>query len=146
MAKADRNRIHSISILIQWWETDSGQADDSHYSLQSTVTIQSQQQPKTDRRDVAGSNLIQGTAPRATSHLLPTDRLVLRAIRDKVPQGETVTPPIRLRELMKVCSISRRQVQICLRRLGEKGVIERLTEGVALGNQEGYQYRVLQQD
>lgn len=144
MAKAGRNKVHSISILIQWCEVDGGQADDSHYSPQPTVVTQSQQRPEAGVRCAERHDPTRRPAPRTTSRLLPTDRLVLGALLDRIPQGETLTPPIRLRELMEECSISRRQVQICLRRLGERGMISRLTEGVPLGNRDGYRYSVTQ--
>lgn len=134
-----------MSILIQWCEVDDGQADDSLTCNTQSIVAHDQQQTIVK----IGSNERHGQtkreyAQRADSRLLPTDKLVLGALRDRLPLGETVTPPIRLRELMEECSISRRQVQICLRRLGEKGMIGRLTEGVPLGNRDGYRYSVVQ--
>lgn len=76
--------------------------------------------------------------------LLPTDKLVLYALHSRVALGEAVTPPVRVRELAEECSISRKQVQICLKRLGEKRLISRITKGVTVGSQEGYRYRILQ--
>lgn len=78
-----------------------------------------------------------------SNRLRPSDKLVLIALRAKVPEGTLITPPVRVRDLMEECSISRKQVQICLKRLGEKRMISRITKGVIVGSQEGYRYRVL---
>jgi hypothetical protein len=81
---------------------------------------------------------------RPPDRLRPTDKLVLDALRARIPQGETETPPVRVRELMGECFISRRQVGICLRRLNEKGMIRRVGEDTLSGRVEGYRYRILE--
>jgi DNA-binding MarR family transcriptional regulator len=75
--------------------------------------------------------------------LLPSDRVILDALRARLPKGEQVTKPVRTRELIDVCEISRRQVQICLRRLEEKGLIKRILDGTYIGQQSGYRYQIL---
>lgn len=80
---------------------------------------------------------------RAGSRLHPTDKLVFNFLYARVRQGEAETPPIRVRELMEACLISRRQVGICLRRLNEKGMISRVVEETLSRSQEGYRYRLL---
>jgi hypothetical protein len=80
---------------------------------------------------------------RAGSRLHPTDKLVFDFLHARVRQGEAKTPPIRVRELMEACLISRRQVGICLRRLNEKGMISRVVEQTLSRSQEGYRYCVL---
>jgi predicted transcriptional regulator len=80
---------------------------------------------------------------RAGSRLRPTDKLVFNFLYARVRQGETETQPIKVRELMEACLISRRQVGICLRRLNEKGMISRVVEETLSRSQEGYRYRLL---
>jgi hypothetical protein len=89
------------------------------------------------------SHTQRGASVRSTNRLLPTDKLVLDSLRGRVPYGENETPPVRARELMGECSISRRQVGICLRRLNEKGMIIRVSEDSAPGRGDGYRYRIL---
>jgi len=79
----------------------------------------------------------------AGSRLHPTDKLVFDFLHARVRQGEAETPPIKVRELMEACLISRRQVGICLRRLNEKGMISRVVEETLSRSQEGYRYRIL---
>lgn len=74
--------------------------------------------------------------------LLPSDRLVLNALLARVPQGERVTQPVRLQELVEECEISRSQARICLKRLNERGLVSRLLDEVCSGNQEGYSYKI----
>jgi len=76
--------------------------------------------------------------------LLPSDRVMLDALRTRLPKGEQVTLPVRTRELIDACEISRRQVQICLRRLQEKGLIKRILDGARVGQQGGYRYQILE--
>lgn len=144
MVKASRNRIHSISILIEWSEEEGGWVNNIHCSSQSVVATRNRQEVGVKARGTGKHGQIRRDTTQLPSRLLPTDKLVLKALRDRAPGGEAVTPPVKIRELMEECSISRRQVQICLRRLSEKGMITRITKGVSLGNQEGYQYGILQ--
>lgn len=80
---------------------------------------------------------------RSPDRLLATDRIVLDALRARLSEGSTETPPVRVRELMGECSISRRQVGICLKRLNEKGQILRVGNGKLAGTTEGFRYRIL---
>lgn len=82
--------------------------------------------------------------PQLPVRLRPTDRLVLNALRARVPEGGQITKPIRLQELVDECAISRRQEQICLKRLTEMALINRLSDGMSLGNKEGYPYKLSQ--
>jgi hypothetical protein len=86
-----------------------------------------------------------GNSARTTGRLRPTDKLVLDALRARVPEGAVETAPVTVRELMGECFISRRQVGICLRRLNEKGMINRVSEDTLSGRMEGYRYRILGQ-
>jgi hypothetical protein len=86
-----------------------------------------------------------GESARTTGRLRPTDKLVLDALRARVPEGAAETAPVTVRELMGECFISRRQVGICLRRLNEKGMINRVGEDTLSGRAEGYRYRILEQ-
>lgn len=104
---------------------------DQHYTLQAR------------ERRVESYRASQVQVSELNNRLRPSDRLVLIALCAKVPEGTSITPPVRVRELMEECSISRKQVQICLKRLGEKRMISRITKGVTVGSQEGYRYRIL---
>jgi len=86
-----------------------------------------------------------GDSARTTDRLRPTDKLVLDALRARVPEGAAETAPVTIRELMGECFISRRQVGICLRRLNERGMINRIGDDALSGRVEGYCYRVLGQ-
>jgi predicted transcriptional regulator len=68
---------------------------------------------------------------------------VLDALRARLPRNKKMTPAVTIKELVDDCMISRRQVQICLRRLDEKGIINRFAEEAVLGNPKGYRYRIL---
>jgi hypothetical protein len=89
------------------------------------------------------TTVAKGDSAHSAVRLLPSDRLVLYSLRARLPADATETPPIRIRDLMSECSISRRQVGICLRRLNEKGMISRVGEGSLSGRTEGYRYRIL---
>lgn len=86
-----------------------------------------------------------GDSARTTDRLRPTDKLVLDALRARVPEGAAETAPVTVRELMGECFISRRQVGICLRRLNEKGMINRVGDDALSGRAEGYRYRIQEQ-
>jgi|SRR5215213_5412809 len=145
MVKADRNRVFTISIVIQWCEQDDEEAENNRGRPHCKSAAQDQQRTRAKVRKAErpiGTKRMR--TPNTPSRLLSTDKLVLNALHARILHGEAITPPVRLRELMEECSISRRQVQICLRRLSERGMITRITEGVTLGSQEGYRYHVLQ--
>ena len=77
-----------------------------------------------------------------STRLLPSDRVVLNSLRARILPGAQVTTLVRTLELEAECEISRRQVQICLKRLSEKGIIKRIIEGRGVGSQEGYRYQI----
>jgi predicted HTH transcriptional regulator len=88
------------------------------------------------------ASAVKRNSARTTDRLLPTDKLVLDALRARVPEGAAETAPVTIRELMRECFISRRQVGICLRRLNEKGMINRIGDDALSGRVEGYCYRI----
>jgi hypothetical protein len=144
MANPSKGKVHKVTIFIQWREVDEWQTQITLCSTAPNHTTQSLQS------DVKAINSRENTArvgdtssPRSGKHLLPTDRLVLNALSARVPHGERVTLPVKVSELMSECEISRRQVQICLKRLGEKGFIKRLIVGVGTGSHEGHRYQIL---
>lgn len=144
MARVSKGKLHTVSITIQWCEEDidpnNGEPNKSQFkeaTLRQRVT-----------RGIGYGNKKNGfhnaTSKRPSKRLLPTDRIVLNALCAYVPRGKHVTTPVRTRELTSLCEISRRQVQICLRRLAEKKIIKRLAEGSGFGNHEGYRYQISQ--
>lgn len=142
MIKASRNRVCTISITIEWCDANDA---DATYSLKPNVIARG----KENLRAKSQSNEHSDRSRRAHSQrtvlpLLPTDRIVLDALRARVPRNKRMTPAVSVRELVAECRISRRQTQICLRRLEAMKIIRRLTEGSSLGNQEGYKYQVSQ--
>jgi hypothetical protein len=116
------NKVRSVSIVIQLNDQAGGEL--------ATYNNKRLTRP------------IRARTPRSPDRLLPSDRLVLNALRARVPQGEQVTMPVRLKELMKECEISRSQARICLKRLTEKGLVSRISNGVNWGSQEGYPYKI----
>lgn len=140
----DEDKVSSISICIQWQKAPDYITANSSHSLTSNREELNQHPAAVTpvREDLHQTHHINTSQPR--DRLRPTDRLVLYALHARVPQGQKTTIPVRLHELMDECSISRKQVQICLKRLAEKGIISRVTEGVVVGTQEGYSYRISQ--
>jgi hypothetical protein len=137
----DKSKVFTISIFIQWNDAPDRAATNRPHSNRKV-----QGQHCLVSRTSARKESCQTRKAEPSQHndrLLPTDKLVLNALQARVPQDEVLTPPVRLRELMKECSISRRQAQICLKRLGEKGMVSRITKGITVGSQEGYRYRIL---
>jgi DNA-binding MarR family transcriptional regulator len=133
-----------ISIIIDWQDSADGKENILFISRQSE-TIQSKRKVViTAHGDENRSRSRHESPARSPNRLLPTDRLVLNALRARVPQGAQVTKPVRLQELIEECEISRSQVRICLKRLTEKGLVNRLDDGVSLGSQDGYSYKLSQ--
>lgn len=146
MAKAGRNRVCTISITIQWCEAnDDGQARDATFSLKPSVTTKGKQgSGAKSRSDEYPDRSRRVNTQRTVLRLLPTDRIVLDALHARVPRNKRMTPAVSVRELVAECGISRRQMQICLRRLEKMKIIKRLIERSSLGSQEGYRYQVSQ--
>lgn len=140
----DEDKVSTISISIQWRSApDYMTANGSHDLTTNRAELAQPPAAVTSvREELRQTQGISISQPR--DRLRPTDRLVLYALHARVPQGQKVTLPVRLHELMDECSISRKQVQICLKRLTEKGMISRVTEGVVVGTQEGYRYHISQ--
>lgn len=146
MVKASSNRVCIISITIQWCDANDAEATETTCRIKPTVTAARGRQnlrPKS-QSDKYPAQSQQAHTQRTVLRLLPTDRIVLDALRARVPRNKRMTPAVRVGELVAECRISRRQTQICLRRLEAMNIIRRLTEGSSLGNQEGYRYRVSQ--
>lgn len=143
--KDNRNRVCTVSITIQWCEANNGQVTDAIRNIKSAVIAKTKQNIGVKlQSDEYFNRSRRVITPRSISRLLPTDRIVLDALRARVPRNKRTTPAVSIRELVAECMISRRQVQICLRRLEEIKIIRRLIEGSSLGNQEGYRYQVSQ--
>jgi hypothetical protein len=144
MVRASKGKIHTVSIIIQWREEDAALADSDSENLRFKESSLCQRVKKVARYTDKKSDSHNKGAVRSGKRLLPSDRVVLNALCAYVPSGKHVTTPVRMRELVATCEISRRQVQICLRRLAEMKIIRRLTKGTSSGNQEGYRYQVSQ--
>jgi hypothetical protein len=128
MTKTGKGRVRTVTISIQWHE-DEIEAQNVSCNV---VPVFTGNAPTFHRSKTHSGN-----------RLLPTDRLVLNALLSRVPQGEKMTIPVRVQELMTECLISRRQVQICLKRLSSKGLIKRLLDEMEVGGHKGYRYRIL---
>jgi hypothetical protein len=129
--------VRSITLTIRW-----------HDREQAAELILHEEEPRLGSRAEKsrellpsnGKRLPRVAAEKSERKLLPTDRVILDALRKRVPRGDRTTVPVRNGELMEECSISRRQVQICLKRLTGKGLIRRLVEGEDIGSHVGYRY------
>lgn len=140
----ESNRLESLSVVIQL-HNHSGRNE-------PTLSISAHRSKTTHRltaevltlADIEHDCPKQVRTSRSGSHLRPTDRLVLNALRARVPHGEQVTQRVRIQELIEECAISRRQAQICIKRLTERGLIKRLLDGITVGNREGYSYKISQ--
>ncbi len=145
MAKVSRGKVHTLSITIQWREDEAELAEGTSNGSKFDKIAQSRQLiTKAAYVNAKPANLSHTSATRSGKRLLPSDRVVLNALCARVPKGNRVTTLVRTRELQEECEISQRQVQICLRRLNEKGLIKRLSEGEVGGSQEGYHYQLSQ--
>jgi hypothetical protein len=144
MVRTTKGKIHTVSIVIQWHEEDAELADSDSNNLQFKESSLCPRVKKVAGYADKKSDSHNKGAVRSGNRLLPSDRVVLNALCAYVPSGKRVTTPVRTRELVTACEISRRQVQICLRRLAEMKIIRRLTKGTSSGNQEGFRYQVSQ--
>ncbi len=131
--------MRSITLIIRWHE---------HEPVTELILHEEDSgvsPPAKKRRELTRSNskrLPRATARKCEKQLLPSDRVILDALRRRVPQGEQVTTPVRNGELMEECEISRRQVQICLKRLTDRRLIKRLIGESDVGSHAGYRYLV----
>lgn len=141
---SETNRFESLSVVIQLHNQASGNEPTLSISAHGSETPRRTTTDVVALADIKHDCPDQVRPPPSSKHLRPTDRLVLNALRARVPEGGQVTQSVRLQELIEECAISRRQVQICLKRLTESGLIERLLEGVSLGSSNGYSYKISQ--
>jgi predicted transcriptional regulator len=144
MGRTSKGKVYTVSIIIQWREEDAELADGDSNNSQFKKSALCQRVKKVAGYSDKKSDSRNKGVVRFGNRLLPSDRVVLDALCAYVPNGKRVTTPVRTRELVAACEISRRQVQICLRRLAEMKIIRRLTKGTSSGNQEGYRYQVSQ--
>lgn len=143
MGRASKGKIHTVSITIQWCEEDVELDNDESNKLQFKEASLRQRVKKDLGHSDKKFGFHNKSAERPSKRLLPSDRVVLNALCAYIPRGKRVTTPVRTRELISVCDISRRQVQICLRRLAEMKIIKRLAaEEPSFGNQEGFRYQI----
>lgn len=141
MAKPGKGKTHTVSIIIQWHEGDEDITDST--PSDSEFRVKSLSRNFDGEAQGAGQHSPQDVpAQHSKNRLLPSDRIVLDALRARVPNGEKVTTFVRTRELETECGISRRQIQICLKRLSEKGYIKRLFDDINPGSTDGYRYQV----
>jgi hypothetical protein len=140
--RVDKGNVCRVSIDIQWDGDDENYKSRAIYGKGLTKTDPPDHRSTSTRIDRSSiSNSTEDARPLAV-RLHPTDRLVLNALHARLPKGKRITSPVRLRELMGECGISRSQARICLRRLAEKEIVKRVTEGVALGSHVGYRYEL----
>jgi hypothetical protein len=131
--------VRNITVTIRWRE--GGQEQATEITLQDGDLRTSP--PHHKSRELLPANrrgLPSASVEKSAKQLLPTDRVILDALHRRVPRGEQVTVPVRNGELAAECEISRRQVQICLKRLMEKRLIKRLIGESGIGSHVGYQY------
>jgi hypothetical protein len=142
MAKSSKGKAHTVSIIIQWHEEDADMTDSTPSDSESKVRALSQSLSEGAAYEEGQHSTQDIAAQRSSKRLLPTDRVVLDALRARISDGEKVTTLVRTRELETECGISRRQVQICLKRLSEKGFIKRLLVDRSPGSTDGYRYQL----
>lgn len=141
MDKVSKRKIHTVSVTIQWCEEDAMVVCEQGRAPLATVA-KSQHYTEGVVEGEAPHNTSATSAKTSNKRLLPSDRIVLSALRQRVPQGKRVTTLVRTRELEVECEISRRQVQICIKRLSERGFVKRLFEGTGSGDTSGYRYHL----
>jgi DNA-binding MarR family transcriptional regulator len=134
--------VRSITVTIHWHDEEQEQA--TEITLQKGgvwTSLQRETSRKLLSRNKKTSSQISVGKPK--SQLLPSDRVILDALLKRALHGDRITVPVRNGDLAAECEISRRQVQICLKRLIEKGLIKRLMEGADAGSNSGYRYLML---
>lgn len=142
MAKPGKLKMHTVSITIQWREADTEIAYSNPGSSNPNATSLGQRLKEGAAYDNEQCGMQNEGARPTYKRLLPSDRIVLNALRSRLSRGEQVTTLVRTRELMVECDISRRQVQICLKRLSERGLIKRLVDAENVGSNVGYRYQI----
>lgn len=145
MAKDGKHKIHTVSVTIRWCEeeviAEAGHGEHGGPALVTAAQIK-QHVEGTANNGEAAHNTARMSALPSIKRLLPSDRVVLNALRARVPWGEQITTQVRTRELEAECEISRRQVQICVRRLRERGLIKRLIDDSDIGGAGGFRYHL----
>jgi hypothetical protein len=141
MDKVSKRKVCTVSVTIQWCEDDAMAVCEQGRAPLATAA-KSQQHPEGVAEGKAPHNTSATSTRPSSKRLLPSDRIVLSALRQRVTQGKRVTTLVRIRELEVECEISRRQVQICIKRLSERGLIKRLIEGTGLAGTSGYRYHL----
>jgi hypothetical protein len=133
--------VRSITVTIRWREEEQEQATEITLHEGELRTSLSGQKGR-ELSSGSTKRLPSAAAEKSGKQLLPTDRVILNALCRRVPQGGQITAPVRNGELAAECEISRRQVQICLKRLMEKRLIKRLINESGIGSHAGYRYLV----
>lgn len=142
MDRVGKRKIHIVSVTIQWCEEDAT-SEVKQDTVTHAPTAESQRSQKRSRvYDEKLRDPLDASARPHGKRLLSSDRVVLNALRQRVPRGKQVTTPVRTRELEVECELSRRQVQICIKRLSEKRFIKRLSNNADLGNTEGCRFHL----
>jgi hypothetical protein len=140
MDKAGKFKVHTVCVTIQWCEEEL-MPEGGRGRVALTILAEGQRYTA-GVVDEAPGNMSEAGARLSGKRLLPSDRVVLNALRQRVPRGKQVTTLVRTRELEAECELSRRQVQICVKRLSEKGFIKRLSKSMDSGNTEGCRYHL----
>lgn len=135
MDKVSKRKVHTVSVTIQWYEEEAITDGENCKPGHNTAAGKS-------RDSSSPHSILKTDAKLPSKRLLPSDRIVLNALRQRVAKGKQVTTRVRTRDLEVECEISRRQVQICVKRLIEKGFIKRLIENTDWGGAEGYRYHL----
>jgi hypothetical protein len=142
MNNGSKSKIYIVSIIVQLHDDVSRvEVDSSAFKLKISANSRKRVR-EAEGRDASRHQPSKIYEERTNKHLLPSDRIVLNALRSRVPKGSDVTVPVSVRELMEECTISRRQVQICLKRLSEKELAKRLFKPANLGSHNGYCYQI----
>lgn len=129
----------SITVTIRWRVGEQEQAAEiSLHDAELRTSPAGRQNPELS--PVNRKALPRAAVEKAGKRLLRTDKVVLDALRRRVPRGEQITMHVRNGELAEECEISRRQVQICLKRLTDRELIKRLIGESGVGSHTGYRY------
>ena len=142
MNNDSKSKIYTVSITVQWHEDISRVKIDANSFKVEIAANGRMRVRKTKNRDAPRHQASKINVERISTHLLPSDRIVLHALRSRVLKGGDVTVPVSVRELVEECTISRRQVQICLKRLSEKELAKRILKSADLGSHNGYCYQI----
>lgn len=131
--------MRSITVTILWREGKQEQATEiTLHDVEPLTPLRGQESRELSLGNRKGLQAV--AVEKSGKQLLPSDRVILDALRKRVPQGEQMTVPVRNSELAAECEISRRQVQICLKRLTHRRMIKRLIGESGVGSHAGYRY------